>query len=100
MDLQIHLQDPITGDKSSEFVIWKIEETHGKQIKTPNVAPLIHPLVNHDNWVEGTAIIFLFVGEGSVGEVYAFDTDESLAPVLDIQFLQGTNTFYELREKY
>ena len=53
-----------------------------KQINTPNVAPLIHRLVNDANWVEDTSIIFHFVGEGSMGEVYAFDTDESIAAVL------------------
>ena len=50
-------------------------------------------LPDHIKWML-VFIIFLFVGEGSMGEVYAFDTDESLAPVLDIQFLQGTNIFY------
>lgn len=58
---------------------------YGDTILSPNLAPLIHEIVNRPGWAAGNALVILVEGNGE-RTAHAFDGQPSLTPLLFIQY--------------
>ncbi len=64
---------------------WRAKDERGSAQRTPNLAPLLQPLIDREDWEPGNAMVFMITGEGHRGAI-SFDGKKEQAPALLVNY--------------
>jgi len=87
----------VNRSSTSQSLTWNLPNfTQNSTYNTPNISSIVSAIVSRSDWSNGDPITILVYGPNTSGganmqQAYMYDADATKAPILNIEYTQGTN---------